>query len=575
MLRRSGLRFTCYRRTIWGLQMTQNQLSVVQTSPADKSKDRGAPKSSRSMLKNLHANEFIFGVVGPVGSGTSLIATSIQDQLKSIDYETHLIKASQVIAKWAEGENVAVDNKSRLDIVISLQNAGDQLRETTKDNAAVARHLAEEIRYTRAKARGLNVEANEPVEPDGDRRAYILDSIRHPDEVRLLRQVYGEAFCLVAVVCPDDVREQRLTHKFNESGITKIKQFMERDRNAPEKHGQKVADAFFLADFFIDNSHPKTIEKGPHNTEENPDWIVAEELTRLIDLLHRSKVIRPRANEYGMYHAFGARMRSSCLSRQVGAALLDGSGNVISTGTNEVPKAGGGLYGNHPLGKSNADPDKDDDYRCFVHNRYCSNTKLQNELIIELLSNVLDLKRESITEDQIRSVRKTKIGQLIEFSRAVHAEMDALLSAARKGASPIGSTMYVTTYPCHNCARHIVSAGVDEVQYIEPYLKSRAIELHGDAITETAKGWLRPSASHQQYKIPIPTANYSQSPKVLFRPFCGVAPRFFRRAFLKAVDLKDDFTGEMSIDTNVDDAVTSSGALRVGYAGAEAALSRR
>ena len=37
------------------------------------------------------------------------------------------------------------------------------------------------------------------------------------------------------------------------------------------------------------------------------------------------------------------------------------------------------------------------------------------------------------------------------------------MSAGRKGASTLGTRLFVTTFPCHYCARHIVSAGVDEV----------------------------------------------------------------------------------------------------------------
>ena len=67
--------------------------------------------------------------------------------------------------------------------------------------------------------------------------------------------------------------------------------------------------------------------------------------------------------------------------------------------------------------------------------------------------------------------------------------MDALLSAARSGAKTGGTRLYVTTFPCHNCARHIVSAGVGEVRTFEPYLKSQAIPLHGDAIVTNPKDW--------------------------------------------------------------------------------------
>jgi hypothetical protein len=46
---------------------------------------------------------------------------------------------------------------------------------------------------------------------------------------------------------------------------------------------------------------------------------------------------------------------------------------------------------------------------------------------------------------------------------------------------------YCTTYPCHSCARHILLAGIKTVYYIEPYRKSMAIQLHGEAITENEK----------------------------------------------------------------------------------------
>jgi hypothetical protein len=34
---------------------------------------------------------------------------------------------------------------------------------------------------------------------------------------------------------------------------------------------------------------------------------------------------------------------------------------------------------------------------------------------------------------------------------------------------------------------------------------------------------------------------------VLFRPFSGVSPRFYKKAFLKERDLKDNASGEMKI----------------------------
>src|SRR5690348_6308523 len=130
-----------------------------------------------------------------------------------------------------------------------------------------------------------------------------------------------------------------------------------------------------------------------------------------------------------------------------------------------------------------------------VGDRYCRNTRAQNEIINELLEQVPELK--SLVGERKRELaielRKTRIGGLLEFSRAVHAEMDALLSAARKGVSLVGTRLFVTTFPCHYCARHIVASGVDEVQFIEPYPKSLALNLHKDAIAVEKSSWNEPS----------------------------------------------------------------------------------
>jgi hypothetical protein len=67
---------------------------------------------------------------------------------------------------------------------------------------------------------------------------------------------------------------------------------MHRDENAEEKHGQKVANAFHLADFFVDNTTPRFIKHPGQREKENPEWTVMEEMGRLVDILTHAKVIR-------------------------------------------------------------------------------------------------------------------------------------------------------------------------------------------------------------------------------------------------------------------------------------------
>jgi hypothetical protein len=60
--------------------------------------------------------------------------------------------------------------------------------------------------------------------------------------------------------------------------------------------------------------------------------------------------------------------------------------------------------------------------------------------------------------------------------------MEAVLSCARNGISTRNAHLFCTTFPCHNCAKHLVDAGIKLVQYVEAYPKSLATKLHSDAI---------------------------------------------------------------------------------------------
>jgi deoxycytidylate deaminase len=105
-----------------------------------------------------------------------------------------------------------------------------------------------------------------------------------------------------------------------------------------------------------------------------------EPLRRLVKLLTSTQIVRATVSETAMHHAHSAQLRSACLSRQVGAALVDGKGNIIATGTNEVPKAGGGVYG------ESFDVGRAPDDRCaFRETKFCSSNREQNAIIESLL----------------------------------------------------------------------------------------------------------------------------------------------------------------------------------------------
>lgn len=116
------------------------------------------------------------------------------------------------------------------------------------------------------------------------------------------------------------------------------------------------------------------------------------------------------------------------------------------------------------------------------------------------------------------ALRGSQLGSVGEFGRTVHAEMSAITDAARRGVPTQGATLFTTTFPCHNCARHIVAAGVKRVVFIEPYPKSRALDLHKDSIAVDSG---------------------CADAKVRFEPFVGISPRLYQALFTMS-PRKDD-----------------------------------
>lgn len=53
--------------------------------------------------------------------------------------------------------------------------------------------------------------------------------------------------------------------------------------------------------------------------------------------------------------------------------------------------------------------------------------------------------------------------------RTIHAEMNALIQAAKHGARIEGADFYVTHSPCYHCLKSILNAGVRRVYYAKPY----------------------------------------------------------------------------------------------------------
>nr|WP_053367201.1 ComE operon protein 2 [Bacillus sp. FJAT-27245] len=72
--------------------------------------------------------------------------------------------------------------------------------------------------------------------------------------------------------------------------------------------------------------------------------------------------------------------------------------------------------------------------------------------------------------------------------RTIHAEMNALLQCAKFGVPTDGAEIYVTHFPCLQCSKALIQAGIKTVYYATDYKNHPyAVELFEKANVKTEK----------------------------------------------------------------------------------------
>lgn len=430
-------------------------------------------KTHVQMLLNLKNPELFIGFVCPIGVDLANLIGITEEILGELDYKCQRVKLSDTIIEIERYNEACSCEQTEERRLRKLMSAGDHLRETTKRGDAVMMCAINKIQLIRASI------TNDKSIP-APRTAYLIDSIKHPEEMALLKATYGKLFFCFSV---SDTRENRvsaLAKRLAKSdmnydadshrGIAET--LIERDQKSDGKDfRQNVHDAFPLSDAFV------------ATTSSRP---VRDNVQRILETWFGHPFHTPTKDEYGMFLAKAAASRSADLSRQVGAAILTENGEVLSVGCNEVP---------HPQGRYVWDGDSFDKRDFKIG--YDSTARMKTQIISEILKRfsenewlnadlagkpIKSLVEQLLTNDK-EILRGTRVTSIIEFGRVVHAEMTAITECARRGISTNNSTLFCTTFPCHMCARHIIAAGIRRVVYIEPYPKSMARELYEGIIS--------------------------------------------------------------------------------------------
>jgi deoxycytidylate deaminase len=423
--------------------------------------------------------ELVIGFVGAVGVALEDVERKFESYLKDCyGFESSKIKVSALLQTFVEDKR-DLNEKNADERINILMDIGNKAREKTGFNDIGALLSVLEISKIRKTE-------------ESRRRAYLIRSLKHPDEVYRLRHVYGNGFFLLGVYNTPDSRLDILENA-KRVDRKSAERLMERDENEAESFGQKTRATFQLADAFVSLEDLNSLTM---------------QTNRMIDLIFGQQIHTPTLDEHAMFLAYSSSLRSADLSRQVGAVIVSSHGDVLGTGCNEVPKSGGGQY--FPVDTETKHLERDREQGKDA------NENIKNQMIVSIVKKFFPDRANEKDEDLLKygkqELKGTQLLDITEFGRAVHAEMEAIMSCTRIGISTRGSTLYCTTFPCHNCAKHIVSAGISKVFFVEPYPKSQALKLHGDAIA-------------------LSKAETGGVSKVIFRPFVGIGPRLYLTLF--------------------------------------------
>lgn len=469
------------------------------------------------------------GFVGAIGIAWDPIVQAFSESLLRFNYSVEVVHLSKLM------DSIGVPDWDELPIHRSIEyyesrmDACDELRKSIGVGSALAA-----LAMVKVRAHRLRIDTSKAT-------SYLFKSLKHPQEVKLLRHVYGDAFFLVGVASSADERRQSLIDALSQSvGLSEnpradTERLIARDEldTSNREFGQNVRDTYAMADVFI------PANRGLDNA--------ARDIDRFIEAIFASPFLTPKSHEEGMNFAANASMRSAAAGRQVGAALIPKIGTPVVAGVNEVPKPGGGQYWEGDL----------PDYRDFrlgrdpnpIYVRLVMEEVLQRladhewlrEGLCELSGKEL-FARASDAEGAMDSLLTgARASMLIEFIRCLHAEQAAIVNAARGGISTEQAILYTTTFPCHECAKLIVGAGIREVHYIEPFPKSLVDRLYGEVIdTSPVSQVLMPEGG---YRIP-------------FYQFVGIAPRRYASFFI---------AGERKIGEELVEFNTQLASPRIGY----------
>ena len=209
--------------------------------------------------RDIDDPELIIGLVGPIGCNIHRVQQEIANILRSLDYDSHIIELSQGISDLLKRKGEVASLKTLEQKI----EGGNKVRRLYGGKGVLAAWAITKI-YTIRKSR-----ASDDINTSS-RIAYIIRQLKRPEEVDILREVYGNRFIIISVVENKSQRENNLKQLLYRENIGRTpdqatleaQHLMKRDEDEEDdENGQKLIDIFHLGDAFIDAKNVNAIEQ--------------------------------------------------------------------------------------------------------------------------------------------------------------------------------------------------------------------------------------------------------------------------------------------------------------------------
>jgi cytidine deaminase len=201
-------------------------------------------------------NELFIAVVAAVGTDIDKVTSQIGTCLNDYDYKTIDVRLSDFLAESAAKDfrDLPIDEK-----LWEAMTAGDELRqEWGRDDALALRAISDIVATREEIAPPLPDDAPEDeLCANLDRHAFVIRSLKTPDELETLRAVYGPRLIVIAAYSPRDQRLAHLGARIQDDRKSKDRstwahlpeELVDRDEKEEHRRGQDVSGTFHRADF--------------------------------------------------------------------------------------------------------------------------------------------------------------------------------------------------------------------------------------------------------------------------------------------------------------------------------------